>query len=91
MNNITSSKTQKTYKRILAIKSALKYHRGNINLLNSYELNRKKIPTANKKYRLVNFNPITSNEKIRLMTLKNLKDQVVSLEIELATLIEYGA
>jgi hypothetical protein len=91
MNAVSAHKKQKTYQRILVIQSEIKAHLKNIKLLNFYAVNYRKISIANKKFRLVNFNSLGRNEHIRRMTLKNLNDQIFKLEIELATLIKYGA
>jgi hypothetical protein len=55
------------------------------------ENGRMKLPAFEKQARVVNYNAIGRSEVIRRLTLKNLTDQVSTLNIELVTLLEYGA
>jgi hypothetical protein len=73
------------------LENKLKAHKKNIKLLQKTANGRMKLPAFEKQARVVNYNAIGRSEVIRRLTLKNLTDQVSTLNIELVTLLEYGA
>jgi hypothetical protein len=91
MKTRLENKSNRTKERIETIKISLKAHKKNIKLLQKTANGRMKLPAFEKQARVVNYNAIGRSEVIRRLTLKNLTDQVSTLNIELVTLLEYGA
>lgn len=83
-------KSYKTKKRIENIQHDLKSHHNNIHLLRSaYKAHQ----SFNKNIfspRVIKYTSIPKSENLYQFTLTNISSQIVLLEKELATLIEYG-
>lgn len=80
----------KTQKRIDEIESTLKSHKSSIRLLNKYAKLRAPSKKHNSAPRIVKFNSLPKSEACFRWTIKNLTDQTLKLEIELAILKQYG-
>jgi hypothetical protein len=76
--------SKKTLTRIMQIENAIKMHQNNITNLYAYSSNR--LTLRETKYRR------TKEDEICMRwTIQNLTEQLILLQNELATLLEYGA
>jgi hypothetical protein len=91
MKKSFQSKSKNTLARIGVIKDSIKAHKKNIKLLYAFVNKRPEISSMRNQIRIVHYNAIGRNEATRHMTIKNLKDQIYALEIELKALVEFGA
>ena len=84
------NKLQKNLDRITAIKTSIRAHKKNIKLLHHNAIHHKKMSDRHIAYRVVSFNNLGRSEARYRWSVKNLSMQIVLLENELQTLIEYG-
>ena len=91
MTDIVDNRAQKTQTQIENIKSRLSAHRKNIKLLHSFYMGGELFNGNNVSLPVVKYGSIQKCEKRYRWTVKNLTDQIASLELELALLMEYGA
>lgn len=76
--------SRKTRKRIAKIEAAIQSHQNNIARL--YAFSEGRLTLEDRKYRR------TQEDEARMhWTIKNLTDQLVLLQVELTTLLKYGA
>jgi hypothetical protein len=84
------NKLQKVISRIAVIKLEVGFHKDNIALLHHHARNYQEVVERHQSCRKVSFTSIARSEQRYLWTVNNLSMQIVLLERELETLMEYG-